>query len=381
MKRYLLILSLIIMLGTITYGILSFTQVLNRTSSFPTKINLINEKKVPVENIPRVSVIAEDLSVPWALGFLPSSTSQGGSDGGLLVTERSGVIRLIDGENVRVIANVSVYQEGESGLHGIAVDPDFEKNNYIYIYYTTSSNENNSMNRVARYIFLDNQLSDENIILDNIPGARVHDGGRIKFGPDNYLYITTGDAAIPSSAQDTNSLAGKILRVDRDGKAASGNPFGNAIYSYGHRNPQGITWDENGQLFATEHGSNATDEFNIIKIGANYGWPNITGSQTGGGITSPILQSGNNNTWAPAGLAYANGKFYFGGLRGNALYEVGKVNGKYILTEYFRGEFGRIREVITGPDGMLYITTSNRDGRGIPSGGDDKIIRVNPLRL
>lgn len=369
------------MLGTITYGILSFTQVLNRTSSFPPKINLINEKKVPVENIPRVSVIAEDLSVPWALGFLPSSTSQGGSDGGLLVTERSGVIRLIDGENVRVIANVSVYQEGESGLHGIAVDPDFEKNNYIYIYYTTSSNENNSMNRVARYIFLDNQLSDENIILDNIPGARVHDGGRIKFGPDNYLYITTGDAAIPSSAQDTNSLAGKILRVDRDGKAASGNPFGNAIYSYGHRNPQGITWDENGQLFATEHGSNATDEFNIIKIGANYGWPNITGSQTGGGITSPILQSGNNNTWAPAGLAYANGKFYFGGLRGNVLYEVGKVNGKYILTEYFKGEFGRIREVITGPDGMLYITTSNRDGRGIPSGGDDKIIRVNPLRL
>ena len=362
------------------FGMVSFTQIFKRNNSALPNINIDTENEVDVEDIPLVSTVAENLSIPWALAFLPASSSQGGSDKRLIVSEREGKIKLIDNGKIIEIAEINVHSEGEGGLHGIAIDPEFENNNYVYIYYTTSSFGDNSTNRVARYTFSNDSLTDGTVILDNIPGARVHDGGRIKFGPDRYLYITTGDAANPSLSQNRASLAGKILRVDTKGNPAPRNPFGNAIYSYGHRNPQGITWDDKGQLFATEHGNSATDEFNLIEMGKNYGWPIITGSETRNGMQSPIVQSG-NNTWAPAGLAYVNGKFYFGGLRGNALYQIERINGEYMLTEYFKGEFGRIRGVIKGPDNMLYITTSNRDGRGVPSENDDRIIRVNPFLL
>lgn len=371
MKKIFLLLFIAFILVTILYAITSFTQILKRSGQSLPKISVI-EEKIPVENIPLVSIVAENLTIPWALAFLPNNA--------ILISERGGEIKLFDERGITEIVEIGVHNEGESGLHGIAADPDFEENNYIYIYYTVSVNGDNSTNRVARYTFSNNLLTDETVILDNIPGARVHDGGRIKFGPDGYLYITTGDAAVPSSSQDTSSLAGKILRVDKNGRPAKKNPFGNLVYSYGHRNPQGIAWDDKNQLFATEHGNSATDEFNKIESGNNYGWPVITGSKTRTGMQSPIVQSG-NTTWAPAGLTYANGKFYFGGLRGNALYQIEIINGEYMLTEYFKGEFGRIREVVKGPDNMLYITTTNRDGRGIPSENDDKIIRINPFIL
>lgn len=371
MKKILLLFSIVFILIAILYAIISFTQIFKRNGENLPKISVI-EEKVPVENIPAVSIVAENLSIPWALAFLP--------DKRLLVTEREGKIKIVDDGEIIEIAEINVHSEGEGGLHGIAIDPEFENNNYIYIYYTTSSTGDNSTNRVARYTFSNNLLTDETVILDNIPGARVHDGGRIKFGPDGYLYITTGDAANPSLSQNRDSLAGKILRVDTKGNPASQNPFGNLAYSYGHRNPQGIAWDDKNQLFATEHGNSATDEFNLIEIGKNYGWPTITGSEKGSGMQTPLIQS-SNNTWAPAGLAYVNEKFYFGGLRGNALYQIEIINGEYMLTEYFKGEFGRIRDVVKGPDNMLYITTSNRDGRGIPSKNDDKIIRINPFIL
>jgi len=372
MKRILLLIVALFMLGTIIYGILSFTQVLKRSNSNIPKINLSNEEVTLIDKIPRVSIVAENLEVPWALAFLP--------DKSILVTQRSGIISIVKSGEVSELGKINVHNQGEGGLHGIAVDPDFNENNYIYVYYTIGSTNDNSTNRVSRFTLRNNGLSDEVIILDKIPGARIHDGGRIKFGPDELLYITTGDAAEPSLSQNINSLAGKILRINKDGTSASDNPFNNAIYSYGHRNPQGITWDDNGKLYATEHGNNATDEFNMIEVGKNYGWPNITGSESGVNMLSPLLQSG-SNTWAPAGLAYVDGKFYFGGLRGNALFRIEEINDEYVLSEYFKGEFGRIREVIKGPDNMLYITTSNRDGRGIISENDDKIIRVNPFIL
>lgn len=372
MKRILVLIAVLLMLIVIAYGVINFTQLFRRNNTILPKVNLSTEEEVPVEEIPRVSVIAENLSIPWALAFLP--------DKRIIFTERNGEIKIIDNGNVREVASINVHAEGEGGLHGIAIDPDFEQNNYIYIYYTTKSSGENSTNRVSRYTFDDNSLRDETILVDNIPGATIHDGGRIKFGPDNYLYIATGDAAEPSLAQNTNSIAGKILRVDRNGKAAPGNPFGNLIYSLGHRNPQGLAWDESGQLFGTEHGNSATDEFNRIEPGDNYGWPTIRGSERRDGMQSPLIQSA-NSTWAPAGLAYIDGKFYFGGLRGNALFQVEQVNGEFTLTEYFKGEYGRIRDVVVGPDKMLYITTSNRDGRGVPSENDDKIIRVNPFLL
>ena len=255
---------------------------------------------------------------------------------------------------------------------GAVLHPDFESNHYIYFYYTYSSNNDDTLNRVVRMTFENDKLSDEKIIVDSIPGAANHNGGRLKFGPDKALYITTGDAQNPSMAQNSNTLSGKILRVATDGKPT--------VYSYGHRNPQGLVWDGQGQLYATEHGPSTLDEFNKIQQGKNYGWPEIQGDEATSGMETPLLNSG-NNTWAPAGLAFYNGSFYFGGLRGQALYKVTIVNGRPELKEYFKNEFGRIRDVVLGPDNMLYITTSNQDGRGNPKTGDDKIIRVNPNRL
>ena len=330
---------------------------------------------------PVVSVVAEGLDTPWAMAFLPR--------GGALITERKGTVRLVTAAGELLtspIGQIIVREVGESGLHGIALHPDFNENSLVYLYYTYEESGSNSLNRVARFTFDGARLSNEEIIVDKIPGAPNHDGGRIKFGPDKLLYITTGDAQEPSLAQDKNSLAGKVLRVTEGGTPAPGNPFGNRVYSLGHRNPQGIVWDNNGTLWETEHGpsgaESGNDEFNKIEPGKNYGWPDIRGRETKAGMVVPILESGRSDTWAPAALAYINGKFYFAGLRGSALYEVSEVtsaNPKFRVL--FKGEYGRLREVIAGPDGMLYVTTSNRDGRGIPKVGDDKVLRINPAKL
>ena len=331
------------------------------------------EEKV-LRDFPKTETIAQSLEVPWAMAFLP--------DGRLLITERKGSIKILakDG-NLSQVAEISdVSQISESGLHGIAVHPKFDSSKYIYIYYTYSFESDRNLNRVVRFEFSENNLSNKKVILDGIPAASIHDGGRIKFGPDGLLYITTGDAANPSNSQDKDSLGGKILRLTDEGEIPSDNPFGNAVYSYGHRNPQGLSWDEDNALWETEHGSSATDELNKIQKGGNFGWPDVRGDQTASGIISPIVQSG-SETWAPAGMAYINGSLFFGGLRGQALFEA-KISSQSIeLVKHFEGELGRIRDVLTGPDGFLYISTSNRDGRGIPRSGDDKIIRVNPEKL
>jgi len=322
-----------------------------------------------------VSILSENLEVPWAMAFLP--------DGRMLVTERPGRVRLVDtnGNVSDPIATIPVHQVSESGLHGVAVDPNFETNKNIYLYYTYRSSGSNTLNRVVRYKFEGEKLLEEKIIVGQIPGAPNHDGGRIKFGPDGLLYITTGDAQQPSLAQDRNSFAGKILRVTRDGNRGPSNPFDTIIYSYGHRNPQGITWDDNGQLWSTEHGRSpgGLDELNLIQAGKNYGWPEIQGVETRSGLITPIINSGSGDTWAPAGTAYFNGSIFFAGLRGSALYEY-KIS-EQKLVEHFKNEYGRLREVVLGPDGMLYVTTSNRDGRGTVRQGNDKILRINPARL
>ena len=194
------------------------------------------------------------------------------------------------------------------------------------------------------------------------------------------MYITTGDAQNPSQSQDRNSLAGKILRVDRKGKPASDNPFNNSTYSYGHRNPQGISWNSNRQLYETEHGPLAHDEINRIAKGGNYGWPTIQGTQSKEGMISPIKESG-IGTWAPSGAEFYNDRLFYAGLRGTALFEA-KIENEFVnLTEHFKNEFGRVRDVVLGPDNLLYVLTSNTDGRGIPSGDDDKIIRINPEKF
>ncbi|MEN9407500.1 MAG: hypothetical protein RLZZ455_716 [Candidatus Parcubacteria bacterium] len=338
-----------------------------------------------------VTTIATGLSTPWALAFLP--------DGDLLVTERDGTVKIIRKttglDDAPLLTIDDVKQIGEGGLMGIAIHPSFPQKPYIYFDYTYSQNGSNTANRVVRYTFKNNRFSDKKIIVDAIPGAANHNGGRIKFGPDGYLYITTGDSEAPSLAQSATSLAGKILRIDENGNAAKGNPFtgtfgtpqsrNNLVYSLGHRNPQGIAWDSEGNLWETEHGRSlpsGLDEINLIEYGKNYGWPTIQGDENKDGLITPVKSSGVSTTWAPSGAVFFGDSLFFTGLRGQTLYEaVIKNNTVTEIKEHFKGTFGRLREVILGPDGMLYITTSNRDGRGIPSAEDDRVIKINPENL
>jgi aldose sugar dehydrogenase len=338
----------------------------------------------PGADIPVETIIAEGLDTPWAIAFLP--------DGGMLVTERAGRIRLVDpAGNLKpeAVATLGQVKEiGEGGLLGIELHPDFKTNNYVYVYYTYAGNGNNTLNRVARLTYTDGKFGEETPIVDEIPGASNHNGGRIKFGPDKYLYITTGDAQDPSLAQNKDSFAGKILRVTDKGGAINDNPFNDLVYSYGHRNPQGIAWDKDLHLWETEHGPSGgnlgtgNDEINFIEPGNNYGWPEIQGDESAEGMTAPARNSTASTVWAPGGAAVINNSLFFGGLRGQALYEAIISNNRITgFSEHFKGKYGRIREVIKGPDGMLYITTSNRDGRGVPNSTDDRVIRINTSKL
>ncbi|MDZ4221753.1 MAG: PQQ-dependent sugar dehydrogenase [Patescibacteria group bacterium] len=322
-------------------------------------------------------VVAENLSIPWDIAFLP--------EGGMLVTERSGRLMLFAGETDSAITIPGVAHAGEGGLLGIALHPDFSKNSFVYLYFTASS-EAGVVNRVMRYEFRDGELLEGRAIIDDIPGAQYHDGGRIRFGPDKLLYITTGDAGNPQNAQNTDSLAGKILRVHDDGSIPSDNPFGNAVWSYGHRNPQGLTRDDAGRLWSTEHGrsglASGFDELNLIEKGKNYGWSQSQGDSVAEGTIGPVLHSGASTTWAPASALYWDGSIFFAGLAGEALYEA-VLDGEAVieLKEHFAGTYGRLRTVVLGPDGMFYLTTSNQDGRGSPAPADDRIIRIDPARF
>lgn len=372
MKVLILISAIILLLGTAGFFVLNQKKLSLSTTSKTTS------KTITTSNIdaPVTEVVAQGLDTPWAIAFLPN--------GDMLITERPGTVRLVANgilQDKPIAVLTQVKEIGEGGLLGIALDPNFSSNHYVYLYYTYAGTDD-TLNRVVRMTYENNTLTNEKVLVDKIPGNSNHNGGRIKFGPDNYLYITTGDAENPSQAQETNSLAGKILRIDANGNAAPGNPFGNRVYSYGHRNPQGLVWDNSGTLWETEHGRSfpvsGLDEINKIEPGKNYGWPIIQGDEQKAGMQTPNMNSG-GSTWAPADIAFLNGRYFFGGLKGQALYETAIEN--KAVTEHFKNEFGRIREVVLGPDNMIYITTSNKDGRGTPLSGDDKIIRINPEKL
>ncbi len=320
-----------------------------------------------------IQIIAENLEVPWALKFLP--------DDSIIFTERVGNLKYMAANYNLASAPIAqlpdVVTIGEGGLLGLEIHPDFETNNYIYMYYTYTSG-GNTLNKVVRYKLENMELTEDMIILENIPGSANHNGGRLAFGPDGYLYITTGDAGNASLAQDTSSLAGKILRMADDGGIPEDNPFSNAVYSYGHRNPQGLAWDSQRRLWATEHGSSAHDELNLIERGANYGWPDITGDETREGMQAPVIQSG-DATWAPTGLAHLNGNLYFAGLRGSALYRYDIEDAR--LDQFLENAYGRLRAVELGPNNLLYVSTSNRDGRGTPVSSDDRIIVIDPTKF
>ncbi len=334
----------------------------------------------------KIETVAENLTIPWSIDWLP--------DGTALFTERNGYLREIqNGKLVQEPLLSLGVGSGEGGLLGVAVDPQFEQNNYIYLYYTYNELVSIS-NKVVRYQLVNGEVTEDKVLIDGIPGASYHDGGRIQFGPDGKLYITTGDAGNPDLAQDVNSVAGKILRINSDGTIPEDNPWESSpVYSIGHRNPQGIDWDEAGNLVATEHGPSgwrglAHDEINVITPGTNYGWPDVIGDETLEGLQNPILHTG-ADTWAPSGSEFYDGdkipqwtgKYFVATLRGSHLHMIDfdLENNKVISHEkLFQNEFGRLRDVQTGPDGYLYILTSNQDGRGIPGFNDDRILRIVP---
>ena len=308
------------------------------------------------------NILAENLKVPWAMDFLPNNT--------MIFTQRGGDVSLLDNNGVKSVGHINVTANGESGLLGVAVDPQFSQNKYIYLYYTS-----NAGNRVSRFV-LNGKLENETILIDNIPWASIHNGGRIKFGPDGKLYITTGDANNRTAAQDINSLSGKVLRTNKDGSVPADNPFKNYVYAYGNRDPQGLAWGPTGILYESEHGEIQNDEINILVPGGNYGWPIYQGNDHVQGYQSPFVVY-TNFTLAPSGMAFYNNKLYIAGLRGSQVRQINLAENGTSITgqQAILTQLGRIRDVVAH-DGYIYNCTSNTDGRGIPEVGDDKIIRI-----
>lgn len=324
----------------------------------------------------RIETVTMDMEVPWGVAFAPNDD--------LYVTERPGRIQRVAHENGRKeqVADLTdrVAARGEGGLLGLALHPEEPELAYTYQTYRT---DDGLANRVVRHRTTD-EFARESVLLDGIPGSSIHDGGRIAFGPDGDLYVATGDAGSGRLAQDTSSLAGKVLRVTPDGEPHPDNPFGNAVFSYGHRNPQGLAW-RSGTLFSTEHGPDTGDEINLLRAGNNYGWPEVTGPSDGDRFTDPI--SAYTPTIAPGSGAFYRGPiddwqgdFFFGTLAGTHLHRV-RIDDQNEVAEQERlldDRYGRLRTVFTGPDDHLYVTTSNRDGRGTPAPQDDRVLRIQP---
>ncbi|ORX11473.1 MULTISPECIES: PQQ-dependent sugar dehydrogenase [Mycolicibacterium] len=308
--------------------------------------------------------IATNLDVPWGIAFLP--------DGSALIAERdSAAIKHLTAGVVRDVGSVAgVAARGEGGLLGLAT-----AGSTVYAYLTTGED-----NRVVQMRFDDGTLSAQSPILTGIPAGSRHDGGRIAFGPDGKLYVATGEVGDPQLAQDRASLGGKILRINPDGSVPSDNPDpASPVWSYGHRNIQGLAWDSAGRLWATEYGANRVDELNLIQSGANYGWPMAEGRAGTEGLEDPVIEWGTDEA-SPSGLAYFGGSLWVAALRGERLFQI-PVAGDGSLgapVPLFVGRYGRLRTVVPAPDGTLWFSTSNRDGRGSARAGDDRILQFRP---
>lgn len=315
-----------------------------------------------------VDTIATGLRVPWGLAFLP--------DGTAIVTERdSGRVLAIKDKQVTEIGQVDeAAPAGEAGLLGVAVSPDFATDRLVYLYVTTEED-----NRIVRAPYDGGELGDLEVILDGIPNGFIHDGGRLEFGPDGFLYASTGETGEPELAQDRDSLGGKVLRITPDGEPAPGNPDPDSpVFSWGHRNIQGLAFDDGGRLWASEFGSDFFDELNLIEQGRNYGWPEVEGNGDGSAYVNPQVVWDTSEA-SPSGLAYENDTLWLASLRGERLWRIDIATGTARNpADFFVGKYGRLRTVAVAPDGNLWLTTSNHDGRGTPAGDDDRILVVRP---
>ena len=340
----------------------------------------------------RVTTLVSNLDTPWDLAW--------GPDGSIWVTERRGTISRVHPATGAVtrVGEIEVVEVSESGLMGMAFHPDFASQPYLYVAHSYGS-RGAIRNRLVRMRYDGARLGRAEVLLDAIPGNSYHDGSRLAFGPDRMLYMTTGDAGNRASAQDLGSLGGKVLRVTATGAAAPGNPFATRVYSYGHRNPQGIVFHpETGALYVAEHGPRDNDEVSRVAPGGNHGWPHVSGfcdGDTDGEraycaahtVIEPLA------AWTPtvgmSGLDYYgaelipewSGSLLVTSLRGAALYRLRLADGGGRVVEreeLFRGEYGRLRDVMVGPEGEVYLATSNRDGRGRPASDDDRILVIRP---
>lgn len=309
------------------------------------------------------TVLATNLDVPWDVAVLP--------DGGVLVTLRdeAALVRVADGA-VRARTEVpGVVPGGEGGLLGLALSPSFADDGLLYLYLTAADD-----NRVVRFRYTGGELLEPLPILTGIPKAGNHNGGRLRFGPDGALYLGTGDAGSPGLAQDRSSLAGKILRIGADGSIPADNPYGNAVYSYGHRNVQGLGWDAEGRLYASEFGQNTFDELNLIRPGGNYGWPQAEGRSSAEGLVSPALVWRTSEA-SPSGIAVTpEGTVYLAALRGERVWRTRRDGDAMATPEVVLDGLGRVRAVeVVG--GQLYVLTNNT-ARGTPRSGDDRLLAV-----
>lgn len=314
-----------------------------------------------------VATIATGLEAPWGLDFF--------ANGDAIVTERDTrrVLRVTPGGDVTELGTIeSATPQGEAGLLGVALSPDFDNDRTAYFYVSTTSD-----NRVVRAELDGDRLGEPEPILTGIPNGFIHDGGRLEFGPDGYLYVSTGETGTPSLAQDRDSRAGKILRITTDGEPAPGNPFDSEVWTWGHRNVQGLAFDGD-RLWASEFGQDRFDELNLIERGDNYGWPEFEGTGGAPEYVDPQL------TWtteeaSPSGLAYADGYLWMAALNGERLWRVEVDRNKARNPKgFFVGDYGRMRTIGVAPDGRLWVMTSNRDGRGDPAADDDRILLVEP---
>ncbi|MCL8017178.1 sorbosone dehydrogenase family protein [Streptomyces sp. AS02] len=323
-----------------------------------------------------VRTVAEGLDAPWGLAPLP--------DGDLLVSSRDeATITRVDGETGKKteLGEVpGVSPAGEGGLMGLALSPDYASDHMVYAYFTSASD-----NRIVRMLYDEqrpsgDQLGAPDTIFKGIPKGYIHNGGRIAFGPDKMLYAGTGESGDTGLSQKKDSTGGKILRLTPEGEPAPGNPFpDSAVYSYGHRNVQGLAWDSKQRLFAAEFGQDTWDELNAIKPGGNYGWPEVEGKSDDSAYHNPLAQWGTDDA-SPSGIAYAEGSVWMAGLKGQRLWRV-PLNGTEASADpqaFLEGEYGRLRTVVVVPAGgdKLWLTTSNTDGRGSPKDGDDRILEV-----
>jgi len=357
------------------------------------EVETTQQQSAPGQVSFRVETVVGNLQVPWSMVWAP--------DGRMFFTERVGRVRIYENGKLQpqpLFTVPDVEPTGESGLMSIALHPEFSSNRLLYLSYAYKGDGQRV--RVVRYRETPNGLSERKVIIDNIPAAQFHAGCRLRFGPDGKLYITTGDATERALAQQLDSLAGKTLRLNDDGTVPSDNPFVGQpntrpeVWSYGHRNAQGLDWQPGTNLmFQTEHGPSGFDgpgggdEVNIVEKGKNYGWPVIHHTQTHPGMEAPLLEY--TPACAPASATFYRGavfpqfrgNLFFGCLRGVRIIRV-ELDGRRVVSQenLLAGKYGRIREVAEGPDGYLYFSTSNRDGRGSPATDDDRIIRLVPVK-